>query len=587
MSLRLGIRSSWRLLSLGTGVTRRHISRAIDPPFPTVPTCPSPTCACAATPEMPQGLEIDHKRPLNGTMAAYSEQVLICTGKDDWPSRIEEENSGDNLAADIKELLGKGGIYSDPFHNVAITNSSFPSSLPPRGEVLTTSAYILPSFKYVPFLPRVSFDSVQALVKGYLLPTKLSPAHNALSPIHKDRLLRSSSYQNILYGVQDVNDILVLICGHGGRDMRCGITGPLLRSEFERMLPMKDVQVLHNPVKIPLPSEEKEISGPETVKSARTARVGVISHIGGHKFAGNVILYIPPTMKTASGATHSLAGCGICVRRSELFNTSRSVSPAGSNSSSNEHRGIDPEIELQLQRRLASIYGDIEVDNGPISDATENNLNEEGVEEEDVFEFRLFGTSKGETSLKNEPKPVQKIVLNDKEELGDGGFVGQRDIGFYIQEKATGYRRREIEAIAVSGEDVLQVKKKRYFGWEVPWRVTVLRDFSSKSEAVLKRQSVRDLVEGKRKKPGKKRRILLRVRMKKKAEIQEKKRAEMEAKEASLKEKKTRRNREKKVKRKMKEKAKKIAASGDPSGGNAGVEDGGEVDIEDRESSSE
>jgi hypothetical protein len=62
---------------------------------------------------MPEGLEIDHKKKLNGTMAAYAEQVLICTGKDDWLSRIEEENSGDNLAADIKELIGRGGVYSD------------------------------------------------------------------------------------------------------------------------------------------------------------------------------------------------------------------------------------------------------------------------------------------------------------------------------------------------------------------------------------------------------------------------------------------------------------------------------------------
>jgi hypothetical protein len=64
---------------------------------------------------MPEGLDIDHSKPLNGTMAPYAEQVLICTGKDDWMSRIEEENSGDNLAADLKELMGRGGMYSDVF----------------------------------------------------------------------------------------------------------------------------------------------------------------------------------------------------------------------------------------------------------------------------------------------------------------------------------------------------------------------------------------------------------------------------------------------------------------------------------------
>lgn len=46
-------------------------------------------------------------------MTPYAEQVLICTGKDDWTSKIEEENSGDNLAADLSELLGRGGTYAD------------------------------------------------------------------------------------------------------------------------------------------------------------------------------------------------------------------------------------------------------------------------------------------------------------------------------------------------------------------------------------------------------------------------------------------------------------------------------------------
>jgi len=267
---------------------------------------------------MPEGLEIDYSKPLNGTMAAYAEQVLICTGKDDWTSRIEEENSGDNLAADIKELLGRGGTYSDPYHNVSITNSSFLSSTPARSAVQTTSAYLFPSFKYIPFLPRVSFDSVQALVKGYLLPTRLNPAHDALSPIHRDRLLRSEEHQKLLYGVQDVKDVVVLICGHGGRDMRCGISGPILRDEFEKMLPKKGIQVLRDPINISSPEEcVPDALGLELEKGRSDARVGLISHIGGHKFAGNVIVYIPPGMKTADGGHHALAGCGIWYGRVE------------------------------------------------------------------------------------------------------------------------------------------------------------------------------------------------------------------------------------------------------------------------------
>ncbi|KAB8299775.1 hypothetical protein EYC80_000027 [Monilinia laxa] len=250
-------------------------------------------------------------------MVAYSEQVLICTGKSDWPSRIEEENSGDNLAADIKELIGRGGIYSDPYNNVLITSASFPSTIPShRPELLTNSAYIVPSFKYIPFLPRVSFDSVQALVKGFLLPTKLHPAHDSLSPIHKDRLLQSKEQAEFLPAVKDVKEILVLICGHGGRDVRCGITGPILQAEFERVLPVKDVQILKSAVEVS-DDGSTELLGAPNEPIIKTARVGLISHIGGHKFAGNVILYIPPEMTTMDGEAHPLAGCGIWYGRVE------------------------------------------------------------------------------------------------------------------------------------------------------------------------------------------------------------------------------------------------------------------------------
>ena len=62
---------------------------------------------------MPEGFEIDHKTSINGLISNYAQHVLVCTGKSDWPSRIEEDNSGDNLAADLRELVGRGGAFSD------------------------------------------------------------------------------------------------------------------------------------------------------------------------------------------------------------------------------------------------------------------------------------------------------------------------------------------------------------------------------------------------------------------------------------------------------------------------------------------
>ncbi|EHK41828.1 hypothetical protein TRIATDRAFT_250955 [Trichoderma atroviride IMI 206040] len=267
---------------------------------------------------MPDGLEIDHQNPLKGVMAGYSEHVVVCTGKDDWLSKIEDENSGDNLAADLKELFGRGGKYTDPFHHISVINSSFPSSVPPRKAIQSTSAYLLPSFKYVPFLPRVSFDSVKALAKGFLLPEKLHSAHDGLSPVHRDRLTRKEAFQGLLPGVQDVKDVLVLICGHGGRDLRCGTMGPVLRTEFEEKLEMEGFHVAREAVQVgSLDGEEvRRIEGSSSPEK-KVARVGLISHIGGHKFAGNVIIYVPPGFTNDKGEKHALAGCGIWYGRVE------------------------------------------------------------------------------------------------------------------------------------------------------------------------------------------------------------------------------------------------------------------------------
>ncbi|KAG5951170.1 hypothetical protein E4U53_003632, partial [Claviceps sorghi] len=212
-----------------------------------------------------------------------------------------------------------------PFHNISILNSSFPSSAPPRAEVQSTSAYLLPSFKYVPFLPRVSFDSVQALAKGYLLPKRLHSAHDGLSPIHRDRLTRKDAYQSLLPGVRDVRDVLVLVCGHGGRDARCGVFGPLLRDEFEEKLGRAGYEVARGAVQV-AGLREGGGAAPEAVaaregeglwETRKTARVGLISHIGGHKFAGNVIVYLPPGHGAPGGEEHALAGCGIWYGRVE------------------------------------------------------------------------------------------------------------------------------------------------------------------------------------------------------------------------------------------------------------------------------
>jgi hypothetical protein len=78
--------------------------------------------------------------------------------------------------------------------------------------------------------------------------------------------------------------------------------GPLLKAEFEEKLPAEGIEVLQKP-----PASLSELA----FEPFQTARVSLISHIGGHKFAGNVIIHIPP----APG--HPLSGMEIWYGRVE------------------------------------------------------------------------------------------------------------------------------------------------------------------------------------------------------------------------------------------------------------------------------
>ncbi|KAK1778402.1 Sucrase/ferredoxin-like-domain-containing protein [Copromyces sp. CBS 386.78] len=313
---------------------RAYAARGASATFPTIDTCPSPTCSCAPTPSFPEGFEIDHTTPLNGLMPAHAQQVLICTGKDDWPSKIEDDNDGQNHAAMLRDLIGRGGPYSDPFHNISVLNVSFPpssssSSSSPSANQNTknTSIYLLPDFKYLPALSS-SPDHLKALVKAHLLPEKLHPVHDHSPPAKREALLRDPSYADQIPGpgIRDIrNEVIVLICGHGGRDQRCGVYGPLLRGEFEKRLaessstPEEKIDVLKGAAAAPAEQQldHARNNGEESSKTWG-ARVGLISHIGGHKFAGNVIVYIPPGLKlSGSDAPHPLAGHGIWYGRVE------------------------------------------------------------------------------------------------------------------------------------------------------------------------------------------------------------------------------------------------------------------------------
>ena len=192
-----------------------------------------------------------------------------------------------------------------------ITNSSFPTipshSTPQGKSPSSASAFLFPSFKYIPNIP-LNEDGLDRFVRAFLLPKNIHSAHDVLSEDQKVKMRRVPELEGTFRDASSVQQApTILICGHGHRDRRCGIMGPLLQAEFGRVLRMKGFSTTEDKT-----GERPAVDGPDH------ANLALISHIGGHKYAGNVIIYLPPSV-TSNGTVSdgSLAGKGIWYGRVE------------------------------------------------------------------------------------------------------------------------------------------------------------------------------------------------------------------------------------------------------------------------------
>ena len=285
------------------------IVRASTQHYPLVSSCPDSSCECAAIPE----LDIDRGTNLGGTAPGYDQHVVISTGRSDWRSRIEDEGNVPgpsvpvklryksglkdlirskgsslkstpglqagqrevSLARGLKKGLGRDGRWFDPTQTISITNSSFapPDNLP--GTAPTASAFVFPAFQWISGIEDTVLGH-ESFIENYLLRNQSSNSVHKLS-------------------ITDVKKPVVLICSHNARDNRCGILGPLLHKEFKRQLGRLGLHDLQE-------------------------NIGMCSHIGGHKWAGNLIMYIPPGWAKRAGASENssaLEGRGVWYGRVE------------------------------------------------------------------------------------------------------------------------------------------------------------------------------------------------------------------------------------------------------------------------------
>ncbi|KAK3378438.1 hypothetical protein B0H63DRAFT_479880, partial [Podospora didyma] len=260
------------------------------------------------------------------------------------------------------------------------------------------------------------------------------------------------------------------------------------------------------------------------------------------------------------------------VRRQDLYD-----SASERQSSPEDDDGQEAEVRAKLNARLSALFAlNISNAHDPMEEAVvaEAEAADGGVDAnvEPEFEFRLFSTS------------APKVVLaSDAEMAGihQGPAISRRPLSCHIRGELTPKEQERFQFSAVSGSQVVDGARQRAWGLEVPWRVTKItistgekgKNISIKPQppsaaaSFLGGQESSEVVQGKRKRPGKKRRIALRIKDKAKKEQE----LEKMTKEEHLKEKKKRLNRERKLKRRQKEKEKKLVNKGE-GGDDAGAE---------------
>lgn len=118
-----------------------------------------------------------------------------------------------------------------------------------------TTVLLLPSFQ---FIDNVTIPLVPELVSRFI-------DHNDTNA--------STAQNSALKPRACPHDYVVLLCSHKRRDARCGISAPLIRKELERHL---------RPAGLYRDANDERPGG-----------VGVyfVSHVGGHKFSANVLVY--------------------------------------------------------------------------------------------------------------------------------------------------------------------------------------------------------------------------------------------------------------------------------------------------------
>ncbi|EEH50428.2 uncharacterized protein PADG_06507 [Paracoccidioides brasiliensis Pb18] len=194
--------------------------------------------------------KINTDRELYGSIKPFVKHVLVATGKADWAEKVENEQGS-------RMMVSASNMSIDPERKDV------------AGQENATTVLVLPLFTFVDsvtvskipeFMDRF-IDSPAAEVQ--YLPMNDAETNGQTPHPHQQQLTTRPC----------LRDHIILLCSHNRRDARCGISAPLIRRELERHLWQLCLY------------RDEDDTRPDGVS------IIFVSHVGGHKFAANVLVY--------------------------------------------------------------------------------------------------------------------------------------------------------------------------------------------------------------------------------------------------------------------------------------------------------
>eukprot|EP00842_Homolaphlyctis_polyrhiza_P005704 jgi/Hompol1/6134/HPOL_004839-RA len=214
--------------------------------------------------------KIDGDVELDRTLKAYSQHLLVRVGSGTrWSEKLED--APDSFVARLDAALAERKL---PFRSL-LTAFERPLSANPAGQDAAASDAAVPesstTAQVVLFPQQIVFDSVDInkhlpLLLDYISASSLQTSW-PLSAVPQDL---AAGAQARLWD----HKATIFVCTHKRRDKRCGVAGPMIVSEFDSAI-------------------KKHGLAPSDVGLYGT------SHIGGHKFAGCMIVYHPDKLTGA------------------------------------------------------------------------------------------------------------------------------------------------------------------------------------------------------------------------------------------------------------------------------------------------